>query len=135
MIICKECGEKKKYFAKGMCSHCYDRKWRHEKYIKNSEHREAKKKKAISYHLKGVWGLTLEDYDEMLESQGGGCAICGKSLEDELRDIGKRLAVDHCHKTGEIRGLLCMSCNLGISKFDDDPELTTKATEYLLSWR
>lgn len=56
--------------------------------------------------LKSKFGITLEQYDEMFENQNGVCAICG--LVDAT---GRRLAVDHNHETGKIRGLLCVGCN------------------------
>jgi hypothetical protein len=53
-------------------------------------------------------GLTIAQYDELLEAQGGVCAICGRPPKN------RRLAVDHNHKTGKIRGLLCWVCNLKV---------------------
>jgi hypothetical protein len=61
--------------------------------------------------------VTQETYDRILAAQDGGCAICGAL--PAVRD----LAVDHDHKTGAVRGLLCMSCNTGLGHFHDDPEL------------
>jgi hypothetical protein len=55
--------------------------------------------------LKREYAITLEDYDKMFKSQNGVCAICGAP------EIGKRLAVDHDHTNGMIRGLLCQQCN------------------------
>lgn len=55
--------------------------------------------------LKRLFGITWEQYDQMLSSQGGVCALCGDPPK------GKRLAVDHDHKTGKVRGLLCSFCN------------------------
>lgn len=55
--------------------------------------------------LRKAYGLTPEQYDDMLRAQGGVCAICKKPPK------GNRLHVDHCHETGRIRGLLCVSCN------------------------
>lgn len=61
----------------------------------------------------------------MLEMQGGVCAICGG------KDKNFRLAVDHCHQTGKIRGLLCSACNKAIGGFKDSPMLLIKAMRYL----
>ena len=61
------------------------------------------------YFLKQTYGLTLEQYDEMFEEQNGVCAICGGVNPD-----GRRLFVDHNHETGQIRGLLCVTCNARI---------------------
>lgn len=67
----------------------------------------------IKYNLQAKFGLTLEDYDNMLEYQKGVCAICG-----ETNSSGTRLAVDHDHKTDEIRGLLCQRCNTHLGWYE-----------------
>lgn len=61
------------------------------------------------------YGLTLEDYDVLLAEQNGVCAICKKKCA-----TGKRLAVDHCHQTGAIRGLLCYRCNSHLGWLEAD---------------
>lgn len=71
------------------------------------------------------YGITLEVFNNLLAEQDGTCAIC-----DGVNKT-RSLAVDHCHTTGTVRGLLCDSCNLGIGKFKDDPELLRKVIEYL----
>ena len=83
------------------------------------------------YNLKKSFGLSVEDYTAMLESQGGVCAIC-KQPETTIR-AGKvqALAVDHCHTTGKIRGLLCNSCNRALGKFKDDVSIVKSAVAYL----
>lgn len=72
------------------------------------------------------YGLTIEDYDALLEDQAGVCAICGKPCRS-----GRRLAVDHCHTSGKVRGLLCVTCNQGLGAFEDNPELFSAAVRYL----
>lgn len=70
-------------------------------------------------HLKRKYGITVEQYNEMLRNQNGTCKICNRACK-----TGKFLAVDHCHKTGKVRGLLCALCNtnLGrIEKYLNDP--------------
>lgn len=79
------------------------------------------------YTLHRLYGLTLPEYEKILESQGGKCKICGLNKEGEF----KSLSVDHCHKTGRIRGILCTRCNTGLGNFKDDIELLKKAIEYL----
>jgi hypothetical protein len=80
------------------------------------------------YHLKRKFGISQEQYDELLEKQGGGCAICGKLPEKE----GRKLAVDHCHKPPyAIRGILCFFCNHKIIGRQTDPEIFRKAADYL----
>ncbi len=77
--------------------------------------------------LKARFGITLDEYHALLDQQGGECLICFAHLSV----MGHRLAVDHCHKTGRIRGLLCKSCNVGIGNFDDCPERLRRAAAYL----
>jgi len=80
------------------------------------------------YQLKAKYGITLEDYDAILEEQAGLCAICFTPAEDERFGV---LCVDHCHDTGRVRGLLCRCCNSGLGKLRDDPELCLQAYKYL----
>jgi len=70
--------------------------------------------------------LPTEAYEELLLKQGGHCAIC-KNVPTEDR----RLAIDHCHKSGIVRGLLCSRCNIGLGYFLDDPIRLKSAIEYL----
>lgn len=81
--------------------------------------------------LKTVYGLTVEDYDQMLANQGGGCAICHTTVP---RGMG-RFCVDHCHATGRVRGLLCNECNRGIGALKDDPDRLRGAIAYLEQFR
>jgi hypothetical protein len=82
-------------------------------------------KKSISNrksHLKRKYGLTLEAFDALLASQGGGCAICGKPDADN---------VDHDHATGRVRGILCFKCNVAIGLVDEDSGRALAAAAYL----
>ncbi len=82
-------------------------------------------------NLKKVFGISVSEYESMLKEQGGSCKICGVPAEAEKLKTTKRLAVDHCHSTGRIRGLLCRKCNTGLGNFNDDINLMTKAINYL----
>jgi Recombination endonuclease VII len=73
------------------------------------------------------YGLTVEDYDQMLENQEHRCGIC-LTHKDELK---KGLCVDHCHRTGKVRMLLCVSCNTGLGQFRDSTENLSRAIKYL----
>jgi hypothetical protein len=78
------------------------------------------------------YGLTIEEYDEMLVAQNGVCAICEKEEVARYRDGRiKRLSVDHDHFTDEVRGLLCSSCNSLLANAGDDPEVMLAAINYL----
>lgn len=76
-------------------------------------------------YLRRKYGITLEQYNVMLEKQDGVCAICGGITE------GKHLAVDHDHVTGQLRGLLCDMCNRGIGLLGDSIDRVGAALDYL----
>lgn len=80
--------------------------------------------KKYSDHIRRKYKMTLEQYDKMFKEQNGVCAICGGS------QFTNRLSVDHNHETGEVRGLLCSTCNpkLGIV---EDKDFIKKALSYL----
>ena len=79
-----------------------------------------------------VYGLTPEQYTELVYAQRGVCAICLKAEIETGNGGGVRgLAVDHDHETGQVRGLLCRRCNVGLGHFKDDPALLRLATAYL----
>lgn len=75
------------------------------------------------YRLFKKYGLTIQQFNEMLEDQGFGCAICTTELIFPN--------VDHCHKTGKVRGLLCSRCNSGLGIFQDNPNTLASALRYL----
>lgn len=114
-------------------------------YARDEERRIAARKQARVWQEKNpgkrfeqrvrVYGITSAEYGALLEAQGGGCAICGRT---ESKDISRRSAtgkrrlhIDHCHATGRVRGLLCSSCNLGIGKFGESIEALERAIMYL----
>lgn len=78
--------------------------------------------------LRYKYGISLAEYDQLLAEQNNGCAICAKTPEQN----GRRLAVDHNHETGEVRGLLCSPCNQGIGLLQDNPAVVSKAAAYLM---
>lgn len=85
------------------------------------------------YSLRRKFGLTLEQYEAMREAQNDLCAICGRQETKKHRNhLRCQLAVDHDHKTGSVRGLLCYNCNRGLGHFQDDPQLLSRAVDYLL---
>jgi hypothetical protein len=74
------------------------------------------------------YGISLEDYNQILETQNGVCSICAT---DEPGGLHKKFQVDHDHSTGEVRGLLCCKCNRGLGYFSDNPLTLAKASSYL----
>ena len=83
-------------------------------------------KKAIQYLRRRKFGLEPQDYDNLLKKQNGVCTICGKTNKNK-----RPLAVDHNHKTEQIRGLLCDKCNTAIGLLDDNIETCLSVVEYL----
>jgi hypothetical protein len=71
------------------------------------------------------------DFDAMLDAQGGRCAICRTDKAFSGGGDGRRLAIDHCHSTGVVRGLLCGNCNRMLGLVKDDPEVLRRAAVYL----
>lgn len=88
----------------------------------NKKHPDKKRKTHLA-----EYGMTPDDYNKMFEAQEGRCAICGVS-QVELK---RRLAIDHDHISGKIRGLLCERCNLMLGKANDDINILTSAIQYL----
>lgn len=84
-------------------------------------------------HLRKAYGISLDTYNSLLEAQNGVCAICN-CPETSIRK-GKvcALAVDHDHKMGKVRGLLCSKCNVGLGYFDDNPDRLRAAALYLVN--
>jgi hypothetical protein len=110
-----------------LCNAEYARNWNRD----NSDRALETKRRR---ELPQTYGITYEEYEQMLSDQDGVCAICG---QDELNEHGRtgkkfRLSVDHCHATGAVRGLLCQKCNRAMGLFGDNPELLRKAMSYLL---
>ena len=92
---------------------------------KNPDRKERLKGQMRKSRLKLKYGLSPEAYDEMLLKQSGVCAICRSKCR-------RLLSVDHNHRTGKIRKLLCLRCNVGIGQFRDNPELVLACFDYLM---
>lgn len=94
-----------------------------------THHRAVKKARQVAAHgrrVEAVYGITQDEYNWLYKLQGGKCAWCQRATGKV-----KRLAVDHDHKTGEVRGLLCGPCNRTIGQFGDSPEAIERGAEYL----
>lgn len=126
------CHPNKPNHGHGLCRSCYNIKW----YAKNKDkskrasdlwrtnNRQRAKKTLRKSRLKTWYGLTEEDYSNLLAKQDGVCAICkNESLMS--------LSVDHNHTTGKVRGLLCGMCNTGLGYFRDNAESLKNAALYL----
>ena len=84
----------------------------------------------VARHIR-VYGISPEDYADLLSAQDGVCAICRKPETVRNQDGPRPLCLDHDHLTGTVRGLLCHSCNLSLGHFDDDPDRLEAAARYL----
>lgn len=135
---CRECGKAnyQKYYKKNRNQVCEKRRAARaaapEDYRRKQ--REWAKKNPGVYRrlrLKSKYGITEAQYNETLEEQNGVCAICG---QEERRTRNKKrvsLSVDHCHESGEVRGLICYDCNTMLGMSRDDSEILEKGAEYL----
>lgn len=93
------------------------------------EHPEEVKAGAKYKHLK-KYGMTIAQYEGMLASQGDKCAVCGKPV-NTINGRVVKMAVDHDHKTGRVRGLLCYSCNVVLGHVKDNPDILARLIDYL----
>lgn len=106
------------------CKRAYDREW----YAARSP---ISSRVAKDQRLKHKYGISLEDYENLLKDQGSVCAICDSKGTETKSGHRYALAVDHCHITGSVRGLLCQDCNSGIGSLKDDIALLERAIDYL----
>ena len=99
---------------------------RYASYRRQYAARPERKRAMRDLYYRRTFGISADDFDALLAQQGGGCAICGKQPERAAS-----LHLDHCHDTGAIRGILCLSCNQGLGKFREDADLLDAAARYL----
>ncbi len=82
---------------------------------------------SYAVRLKKLYNLSVTEYEELYQEANGKCQVCGIP-ETSLK---KRLAVDHCHTTGKVRGLLCSKCNTALGQLNDDLEIISSLYSYL----
>jgi len=103
----------------------YNRQW-------NCRNSQRRREQVRNHNLLRHYGITAAEYDEMFAKQKGLCALCHSPERARNRDGSlKRLAVDHCHLSGQIRELLCYECNTLLAKAEDDVEILKLAISYL----
>lgn len=105
------------------CRECANE--RRKRYVRDNPHRIKEQ------DLRRKFGISLSKYQEMLDRQGGVCAICGKAETHANQYRVLALAVDHSHITGDVRGLLCHACNTAIGLLGENPVLFAAAVVYL----
>ena len=120
---CLKCGGYQRYAVSGRCSNLECRRkveaeWRK----KNPDKVQQKNRK----RKMGYYGLSVDDFDILMEKQNNCCAICKKTCI-----TGRALAIDHDHNTNMVRGLLCNKCNQGLGFFNDNIDLLQDAVLYL----
>lgn len=126
--ICGDCGEAltldqfhtSNGYLRSMCKKCDN--------IRTKENRRknpTRAKDTMRRNSYKKFGITIEQYNELLMAQDGRCAICHGPSTREHFDV------DHDHVTGIVRGLLCSSCNIGLGYFKDNPMLLKDAATYL----
>ena len=95
-------------------------------YYKNRAH---ELERTYWYNLRTRYGLSREDVQAILQLQGGGCGLCGVTVQAN----GKRLSVDHCHDSTFVRGILCEECNVLLGRIEKNEGWMLRAIEYLAS--
>ena len=143
-FVCTKCAEPKvssEFYRdsrrsnglQSQCKACYKVYW--DRYRKENrekladwqrDYRRNSPRRTKDTELRSTYGITLEDYHRLATHQGFVCGICG-----EEESNGRALSVDHCHETGEVRGLLCSNCNTALGLFKDSPGNLEAAMEYL----
>ena len=117
------------------CAKAYAKKYREENLEKARLTSKLSYQKNVDRHKKRVevrrlereYGLSQEDYRNLLVEHDNKCAIC-----DKIGGVGlEKLVIDHCHKSGKVRGLLCRLCNTSLGGFQDSPHILNKAIQYV----
>lgn len=131
--ICTRCGSEKTFEEFSKAKAALDGRTSHCKVCRAAAERKRRKETDRDYlwrqrWLKKKYGITPDDFDQMFEKQAGLCQICGT---DRPGGRWNTFCVDHCHKTGKVRGLLCKDCNTGIGQMGDSPSRLRLAADYL----
>jgi hypothetical protein len=122
------------------CKHCV-KKRTNQWYLDNKEVHDARNRRYYRNNerqfrenaYRSKYGIGVDDYDRLFESQNGVCALCNKpeSARDKWTGKVRRLAIDHCHETGQVRGLLCYRCNHITGCLGDNLEAALKLVRYM----
>jgi len=103
----------------------YDRNRRQQQNEWMREYRKNNPLVRIQTHRKWKYGISKEDWEVLYQRQQGLCAICDKAVDRN------KMCTDHCHTTGEVRGLLCDDCNIALGRLKDSPDILKRAIAYL----
>ena len=127
--VCRQCGGERQTRnpKRAACNACLAREARERRRKKRESDPKGVAERKRREHLKYTFGITMDDYDALLASQSGKCAACGTSTPG----AHGRFVIDHDHKHGHIRGLLCNSCNVAAGQAKDDPAILRQIADYL----
>lgn len=130
---CTKCGaefQHKSNTVRTYCPTCYSA-WASERYANGIKRQPANQKR--NNHYERTYGVTLAEYNQMLEAQGGVCAACGSPETKMNTRSGQvhNLLIDHNHKSGKVRELLCNNCNVTLGLMNDSPERLIALLKYL----
>lgn len=129
LYTCKDCRKLDRQINRNKDPNFYKKEYvnNKESYLKYYD-KDATRRNRRNLFLVKKYGITLLDYENLLNEQNFLCKIC-KTSETSKKKMG--LAVDHCHETGKVRGLLCNRCNRALGLFVDNVEILTEAVNYL----
>lgn len=144
LFECRRCGQMCPEFERAKlgpkrvnwcrpCRNAYNRAWK-KAHPQVGRRYESSREQRRRWKYKSRYGITPEEYDHLLSEQGGVCLVCGepeRAATTRKDGTPVLLCVDHDHVTGEVRGLLCRTCNLMIGHARDRPELLATAERYL----
>jgi Autographiviridae endonuclease VII len=123
---CKKCeAARRRDYTRRRREHIGDEAWLAQRRAEDAAFRERHKHRLRNKHTTKKFGITEEHYHALFVEQGGLCAICGEQPGE------RRLAIDHNHETGIVRGLLCMKCNTALGSLGDDVAGVQRALSYL----
>ena len=121
------------------CAMAYQHAWRGKNRdvlnLRMRERHTKERTKRINNNRKCRYGVSSEAYAEMMSSQDFGCGICGLPETLVRGGVVQSLAIDHCHVSGKVRGLLCAKCNQALGLLAHDPHVLFKAIDYILKIR
>jgi hypothetical protein len=138
-VICKTCSGNN-FNSLGKCRPCwaaymkeYNKNNPEKVKLRNKKYKVLNKDKYKSSSLKTRYNIDLEEYQQLLIKQNYSCAICNnpETTKDNRTTQIRMLAVDHCHKTGVVRGLLCQKCNQALGLLGDNMNIFLNAIAYL----
>jgi hypothetical protein len=138
----RDCKEGRQSFCK-TCKNANHRAWRARNLDRERQRESANEarrraanpaqhaRNALYSRARRLYGMSGEDVMKMLEDQNGKCPICQNAIMWGASHGASRMVIDHCHESGQVRGLLCDQCNKGLGLLKDSPDLLASALTYL----